>query len=633
MNIKLIEFFNVEIPNKSKMVDPIYLNRKANQLGYLVHPDACTEDVLQFLNTKIVNYNSTFYKDWKEVISKNRTEIFIDQMIHYITAAYSDMLNGPRTDENFVWVPEGECIVPNIESYRLILPVTEKNVFEKCSGVVYSGIALDTVTREVLCGFICDNIHKYSFNINDVKNREAQAVIAFKSGILPKDPIAMLRCIVYSCCYDTMLINSKEFFTKLKYAMTRPQEISLGTLNDEQLRALSTIFNRYKYVFMALKGRNMEPKGSNGNSTAVNKIRKYAKKHHKPMTTGLWESILYNPIKPDEVVNRLMASNLTNYKIIQLIQTIRENKQMISSTDDVYKMFIIRNKKTYIKKMSQDDLKKKALELGEWWNWLEGIFMHMLKYNLTKVLYNNEAKKKVVKYPKYLNLACPVSEKNFIGNIPLGSYYTLTNNNYVSIYWREDWGTRDFDLSFCNYNGEKIGWNAEFCSGDRAILYSGDMVRAEPEAAEVILMKGQYYGDGIFYVNRYNGTSGSKYKLSFGQDNSTNIPKNYMVDPNTIQVETEVISPENMQQMVGAKLADRLYLCQFDFGNIRTSKAGEREAIMKDIMHRKAQSFLSVKEVLDFAGFEEYDPEKHDKIDIDLTDLKKDTLISLFNAI
>ena len=626
MNIKLIEFFNVEIPNKNEMVDPIELNAAANKVGYLVHPDACTKDVLNFINSKQVNYNSTFFKDWRDVMSKSREEIFVNQLIHYITAAYSDMMGGPRIDENFVWVPEGECIVPNIESYRLILPVTEKNVFEKCSGVVYSGIALDTVTREVLCEFICNNIQKYAFNIDDVKNREAQAVIAFKSGVLPKDPIAMLRCIVYSCCYDTMLINSNEFFTKLKYPMNHPGEISLNVLDDMQLQALSTIFNRYKYVFMALKHRQ-------DNSAAVNKIRKYAKKYHKPMTIGLWESILYNPIKPDEVVNQLMKGNLTNYKIIQMIQSIRENKQMISSSDDVYKMFIIRNKKTFVKKMSQDEIKKKAFELGEWWNWLEEVFMHMLKYNLTNVLYNNDAKKKVVKYPKYLNLACPVSEKNFIGNIPFGSYYTLTNNNYVSVYWREEWGTRDFDLSFCNYNGEKIGWNASFKIGADEVLYSGDMVTANPEAAEVILMQGQYKGDGLFYVNRYNGISGSKYKLAFGQDNSTSIPKNYMVDPNTIQLETEVISPENMQQMIGAKLNDRLYLCQFDFGNIRVSKAGEREAIMKDIMYRKSQSFLSVKEVLDFVGFEEYDPEKHDKVDIDLTDLKKDTLISLFNEI
>ena len=624
MNIKLIDFFNVEIPNKSKMVDPIKLNRKANQLGYLVHPDACTEDVLQFLNTKTVNYNSTFYKDWKDVSYKDRCDLFIDQMIHYITAAYSDLSTGPRTNENFVWVPEGECVVPNIESYQWILPTDEVSVFRRCRDVVYSGIALDAVTREVICDFIVKHIQQYEFNIDKVKNREAQAVIAYKSGKLPEDPIALLRCIVYSYCYDTMLINSKEFFTKLRYSMN-DNVISLGSLYDFQLKELSTIFNRYKYVFMALKKYK-------DNVSAVNKIRKYAKKYLEPMVTGLWESILYNPIKPDEVVNRLMKGEVTNYKLIQLIQAIRENKLMISSTDDVYKMFIIRNKKSYIKKISQTELEVKAYELGEWWNWLEEIFMHMLKYNLTKVLYNNDAKKKVVKYPKYLNLVCPTSEKNFIGNIPFGSYYTLANNNYVSIYWKEAWGTKDFDLSFCNYNGEKIGWNASYKAGANEVLYSGDMVTANPEAAEVILMKGQYSGDGIFYVNRYNGSAGSKFKLAFGQDNSHYIPKNYMVDPNTIQVETEVISPENMQQMIGAKLNDRLYLCQFDFGNVRVSSI-ERNNMMKDIMHRKSQSFLSVKEILDFAGFEEYDPEKHENVDIDLTDLKKDTLISLFNTI
>ena len=87
-----------------------------------------------------------------------------------------------------------------------------------------------------------------------------------------------------------------------------------------------------------------------------------------------------------------------------------------------------------------------------------------------------------------------------------------------------------------------------------------------------------------------------------------------------------------------------MYLLKINY--LKNKIDNNQDAITRDIDMDKIDKFISkfpyeltldqktsVKEILDFVGFEEYDPEKHENVDIDLTDLKKDTLISLFNMI
>ena len=64
-------------------VSEIELNRFAIERGYIVHPSCCGQHVKDFLCTKPVNYNSTFYKSFDDVKNLNRFELYIDQLMHY----------------------------------------------------------------------------------------------------------------------------------------------------------------------------------------------------------------------------------------------------------------------------------------------------------------------------------------------------------------------------------------------------------------------------------------------------------------------------------------------------------------------------------------------------------------------
>ena len=62
--------------------------------------------------------------------------------------------------------------------------------------------------------------------------------------------------------------------------------------------------------------------------------------------------------------------------------------------------------------------------------------------------------------PSDVKYALPTSEKMFVGNIPTGTKF-LGDNLAVGIYWENEWGATDLDLSAINIDG-KVGWNSSY---------------------------------------------------------------------------------------------------------------------------------------------------------------------------
>ncbi len=118
-----------------------------------------------------------------------------------------------------------------------------------------------------------------------------------------------------------------------------------------------------------------------------------------------------------------------------------------------HKMYIIRNGKTYTKSTlpsTNDYSMPKAF----------------LKDSLVESLKSKACK---IKLPKDIRLAIPSSEKTFVGNIPFGSYIDVAGKNSIfGIVWRGEDGAQDLDLSYFDYNGQKIGWNSHYFSGEQA---------------------------------------------------------------------------------------------------------------------------------------------------------------------
>lgn len=604
--MKLIELFKAALVSEDK-VDPIVVNSFAVRSGYIVHPEVCNKETLEFVQYHSRNYNATFYKVWDDVTNASAMELATNALLHYATT-YGSNLNTEA--KKFIYVPNMEPIEIPLYSYKVISKITPEELYEKCLNMITSGIALKDDTLDPVCSYIADYVKENNIEFDPlaISNKEAQAILCVKTGIYPNDPFSLLRVIVYNCTHNSMLIKDQVTLNKISWA-----RFDMSVLTDSQLKMLSEIFYRFKPIFLHIR----KQQGVN-NKPIINKIRRYANQYHKPFKAGFWETVLDNKNYKvtREVANRV--GELSNFKLVQLIQATKE--RIISTNVEGPQLYKVRNGKIFIKDKNYPMLSNEMY----YWDTILEIFIEQLVENLKK-------KACTVKFPEHLTLTCPSSEKNFVGNIPFGSYFNMENHNFIGCYWRNEWGTTDFDLSAINKEG-KMGWDAKY--NDWGLVYSGDMTYADPEAAELLWCK-KNCEDSLIYVSRYAGAADSKFEMFYGKfDNDPgdiDIRENGMIDPNNILLKEEVKS-DSREKMIGAIFNNKMYIMDARTGEGRVSVRGSHMDGLMNSIKKKLMCHISLKNILLMAGFKERKRDtKNNPIELDLTNLNKDTLIELFS--
>ena len=84
--------------NKALLEDKKYNERYINELlrvGVVCSSYADFEVIYQYIERKKFNPNTTFYKTIKDVTSKTRLELFIDQIWHYYSTYGTDFQSNP----------------------------------------------------------------------------------------------------------------------------------------------------------------------------------------------------------------------------------------------------------------------------------------------------------------------------------------------------------------------------------------------------------------------------------------------------------------------------------------------------------------------------------------------------------
>ena len=127
------------------------------------------------------------------------------------------------------------------------------------------------------------------------------------------------------------------------------------------------------------------------------------------------------------------------------------------------------------------------------------------------------------------------------------------------------------------------------------------------------------------------------YQFFFGKSNTIkNYPNGYMVDPNTIMIQTTNYS-ESPQESIGAVIDNKAYLFKLGVAGGRVSTASRFGTSFLDLMYLQARSFMTLQELLGDAGFTDYNDidwticKEEDFEILDLSVLNRDTLISLFS--
>ena len=107
----------------------------------------------------------------------------------------------------------------------------------------------------------------------------------------------------------------------------------------------------------------------------------------------------------------------------------------------------------------------------------------------------------------------------FVGPLPFGTRIKASPDEQLcaGIYWHEDWGADDFDLSAITPK-ERIAWNGKW-SG--SLQYSGDITNAPDGAMEFIKITNDLNEPVILLNNLFTGNSNSRYQIAIGNSKDT----------------------------------------------------------------------------------------------------------------
>jgi len=583
--INSISLFNVALSEGWSPELSSQVNEVSMPLGYIVEPKACTEETLEYFKSQKADFNSTFYKEWKDVTSRTRLDLFIDQICHY-ASTYGTGFQGKA------WIPnDGRRPFFNYSEYKVIKAITLPELLTRCVELANSGIALS----HKVVDFVADvfkKCHPDGCSEEDIlafPNKELRAKLFVAYDIIPLDPFDILRFIAVKATESGMVIQNKETFRQC------PGKFDFSKLDEKRLIALSSIFLRYKNFILAFKDKGKETE----NNHAINRLRRLAKTHHKPLIPGFWETVLAKKPAFKECEKHL--DSLTPWKAVRLIQACRERMKLPEQFG-----YLIRNQKLFVKKEENSEIREEYLFCADMQRYLMLYMQNLLA-------------DKAIKLPKNFRLALPSSEKSFIGNLPLGTQYKLpTDDGFMGIYWRNEWGTRDFDLHYYDTNAKHIGWNSDYRNGNNSIIFSGDMTDADPEACEIMKF-GKNCPEGFVSCCLYNGEEGSRFDLIFGSIYL--VPDRAMIDPTKIAYRAELIA-ESRENTLGYVCDNTFTLMNFRSGYSRVPSNPELVKIMK----QKSQSFVYLDELI-VPVPDDYEDE--DLIDLS-GDLCKDDIIKLF---
>ena len=564
MEKKVFEIFGkVLISNKPK-VNYVEINNIAIKHGFLVPKELCYEWLELLLADLPENYNSTFYKSWKSIVEKSRLELLLDQMIHY-ASTYGTNYQGET------WVPEElKSIDFPRQELKILEGITYDELIPKVQSIAYGNVAVKEDTIQFL------EMFKNELDIDKIKIRQLKYRLIDENYQF-KDGQECLNYILYHYFQISLLIKNNEVLSMIRsnyYSTNQYSKIDKIIKTNEKI--LSSVFLRNKDVFLTIKSL------SKSLHNPINRLRKLAKTNHKPITNW-W-------LKLDQLTSARRIEMFNNTSLYKLVQ-------VYNAYNNPTGFYIIRNGNGWYK----DSYTKKH----------PAIVTHELLHAISGRIKKLAAGRKFY-LPKGIDLAMPMSEKNFIGDIPIGSTIDCADNNtMVGIYWRNEWGVHDLDLHAKTTTGIEIGWNRSYYDNGQNIVFSGDMTNADPEATEIIWFKKEPE-DCIVSVNEYNGNS--KYKLRFfvAQEKATKFERSYMVNPNSVIYDTEM-EIENKPQLTLGFIKDS----KFVFHSCSVGKGRVPSGIERNILEHLVQmNYLKIKDIFELAGVEIVDSPDEDTVSL-----------------
>lgn len=564
---------------------------------------------------------NSFHKSWEKVKTASMEQLIIEQLVHYFTTYGYDALG----IEGDVFIPHEKLEIPVIKeggvNITVIRGYTKKELKEKLMKLLSSGIALNEETiKDVL-----DVIEFVGLNQKDVeliKNKEVKIILYDNLKIVPKNPTEFLRYIIFKATNKTLIIKNAATIEGIKENKISDSNLKVIDIfaryqKEYGLRKLSEIFYRFKPIWLAFKDfKELKP--------IINKIRRMARTYHKPMPEDYLNTITAKIKNKEKIDTDKLTKELNRVNIFRKIRLAYALK--FRTTDSESIMYKIRSGKGYATNFNfeQKNAAKRILDV--------------VLDSITKDIGKNVKGKKIY-IPENVTYTLPATEKQFTGNFPSGSYISMPKDMIVGIHWENvDEHRIDLDLSLIGVTTGKIGWDADYRTENRSILFSGDMTDAEKPkgATELIYVKKQKTDAFILLVNYFNYDSSVEvpFKIILAKEEISDFKEDYMVNPNNVVSIAK--SNINQRQKILGLLVTTTNECRFYFsetylGLSISSSNSEFVKNSRQYLFDFYKNAISLNDVLVKAGAKIVKKKDKGVIDLSPENLEKDTILNLIS--
>jgi hypothetical protein len=453
-----------------------------------------------------------------------------------------------------------------------------------------------------------------------VKNKEIKMSLYKELDKVPSSPVEFLRYVIFDSIGKTLLIKDGATIDALKESLTDSSKLFKIYDKEYGLPELSSIFYRFKPLFLALKSGKMKP--------VINKIRKLAKYNHKPMKEDYLNTVTQQ-IKDDtlditELKKALSKAN--TFRKIRLAYALRYRTLDVDSI-----LYKIRNGRGFVDHFSFDNTVLLSVSLAT--------TINSIVKDVTK-----NVKGKTIYIPKNINYTLPATEKQFTGNFPSGTSVDIKKDLIFGVQWKNNPGFRvDLDLSLVNADG-KIGWDGVYREEDGKILFSGDVTDAQGKngASELFYIKKQIQQNYLVYLNYYNYDKDQPvpFKIVIAQKELQSLKSNYMIDPNNV-IAIASSTMDKTSKILGiisvTTSGCKFYFSETYIGRSITSTNNEQSEMNKNYLVNFYKNAIELESILENAGaniihiLEDKPTGRIFDIDVDLSPekLEKDTILNL----
>lgn len=651
--IRLFKALPIETKRKKRDID---LEKETIKRGFIFAPEVVynysRNDLIGFtqkIGLTSEQFNASFHKSWVKIRDAELEQLVVEQIAHYLTTygkeepelylvekevqwGVEDLSNkvselkdielGRIQDRDYVYIPKEVLNLPELDIDNLKLVIikgyTKEELKSKLLNLLNLGIALaEDTMKDVLD--IATFVEINEEDIGRVKNKEVKAALYDYLNLFPKNPVEFLRFVVYKSTNKTLLIKNIQLISEIK-TKDNLEVIKLFANYEKKygLKKLAEIFYRYKPIFLAFRV-NKKLK------VIVNKIRRLARKYHKPLPEDYLNTVTSKLKRGEGVDVNDLTKRLEEVNTFRKIRLAYALKFRTKDVDSI--LYRIRNGKSYATDFSFE----KKDEVKE----VLGIVFDSIVKDVRK-----NVKGKKIYIPDYINYSLPATEKQFTGYFPSGTCVSVPKDIVFGIHWKNVKQNRiDLDLSLISAEVGKIGWDGFYGTEGRDILFSGDMTDASGiGATELFYVQRQSKKALILFVNYYNfGWNGNvevPFKIIVAKEKATNFRENYMVNPNNI-LSTAESKVNQKQKMIGLLVSttkeNRFYFAESYLGRSITSSGSKFVEDTRKYLFSFYENMIGLRDILEKSEVMFVDKDKAE-IDLSPENLEKDSILKLLTG-